>query len=39
MQPHLFVPQRPPEVRLAALGELSGAIGAALLAEPAPETA
>lgn len=37
MQPHLFVPQRPPDVRLAELGELSGAIGAALLAEPAAE--
>lgn len=35
MQPHLFVPQRPPELRLSGLGELSGAIGAALLAEPA----
>ncbi len=34
MHPHLFVPQRPPDVRLSALGELSGAIGAALLAEP-----
>lgn len=39
MQPHLFVPQRPPDLRLAGLGELSGAIGAALLAEPVPETA
>jgi glucokinase len=37
MQPHLFVPQRPPDVRLAGLGELSGAIGAALLAETAAE--
>jgi len=34
MQPHLFVPQRPPELRLSGLGELSGAIGAALLADP-----
>jgi glucokinase len=34
MQPHLFVPQRPPDLRLSGLGELSGAIGAALLAEP-----
>jgi glucokinase len=34
MHPHLFVPQRPPDVRLSGLGELSGAIGAALLAEP-----
>jgi glucokinase len=38
MQPHLFVPQRPPEVRLSGLGELSGAIGAALLAAPAAES-
>lgn len=37
MHPHLFVPSRPPDVRLSALGELSGAIGAALLAEPTPE--
>ncbi len=37
MQPHLFVPQRPPALRLAGLGELSGAIGAALLAQPGPE--
>lgn len=32
MQPHLFADQRPPAVRLAALGDLGGAIGAALLA-------
>jgi glucokinase len=31
MQPHLFVPERPPNVRLAALGDLGGAIGATLL--------
>jgi glucokinase len=31
MGPHLFVPERPPAVRLAALGDLGGAIGAALL--------
>lgn len=37
MKPHLFVPQRPPDLHLAGLGELSGAIGAALLAEPAAE--
>jgi glucokinase len=37
MHPHLFVPQRPPDVRLSGLGELSGAIGAALLAEPTAE--
>jgi glucokinase len=28
---HLFVPERPPAVRLAELGDLGGAIGAALL--------
>jgi glucokinase len=32
MQPHLFASDRPPVVRLAALGDLGGAIGAALLA-------
>ncbi|MDC0712231.1 ROK family protein [Stigmatella sp. ncwal1] len=37
MKPHLFVPQRPPDLHLAGLGELSGAIGAALLAEPVAE--
>ena len=31
MQPHLFVDDRPPVVRVAALGDLGGAIGAALL--------
>ena len=31
MQPHLFVEDRPPVVRVAALGDLGGAIGAALL--------
>jgi glucokinase len=31
MQPHLFNDDRPPDVRLAALGDLGGAIGAALL--------
>jgi glucokinase len=35
MQPHLFVRERAPEVKLAALGDLGGAIGAALLAQPA----
>jgi glucokinase len=30
MLPHLFVDQNPPAVRLAALGDLGGAIGAAL---------
>ena len=32
MMPHLFVRDRPPAIRLAALGDLGGAIGAALLA-------
>jgi glucokinase len=31
MMPHLFADERPPEVRLAELGDLGGAIGAALL--------
>jgi glucokinase len=31
MQPHLFVDDRPPAVRIAALGDLGGAVGAALL--------
>jgi glucokinase len=31
MQPHLFVDDRPPKIRLAALGDLGGARGAALL--------
>lgn len=31
MQPHLFVPSRPPVVRVSALGDLAGAVGAALL--------
>ncbi len=31
MHPHLFVDSRPPAVHLAALGDLSGALGAALL--------
>ena len=33
MLPHLFASDRPPAIRLAALGDLGGAIGAALLAE------
>ena len=32
MRPHLFADQRPPDVHVAALGDLGGAIGAALLA-------
>ena len=35
MLPHLFVDDRPPAVHVAALGDLGGAIGAALLARPA----
>ena len=31
MAPHLFLPERAPEVQVAALGDLGGAIGAALL--------
>jgi glucokinase len=41
MHPHLFVDDRPPEIRLAGLGDLGGAIGAALLLDsrvPAPAT-
>ncbi|WP_426757130.1 ROK family protein [Myxococcus sp. Y35] len=34
MRPHIFVPERQPPVHVAELGELSGAIGAALLAQP-----
>lgn len=33
MQPHLFADFRPPHVHVAALGDLGGAIGAALLLE------
>jgi glucokinase len=32
MMPHVFADERPPQVHLAALGDLGGAIGAALLA-------
>jgi glucokinase len=35
MHPHLFHDTNPPDVLLAALGDLGGAIGAALLADPA----
>ena len=31
MQEHLFVPERPPAMRVAALGDFGGAIGASLL--------
>jgi glucokinase len=34
MMPHLFADERPPAVRLAALGDLGGAMGAALLVPP-----
>lgn len=34
--PHLFVPDRPPAMLLAELGDLGSAIGACLLVEPAP---
>ena len=34
MQPHLFADYRPPDVHVAALGDLGGAIGATLLVEP-----
>jgi glucokinase len=34
MHPHLFVPDRPPHMHVATLGDLGGAIGAALLVEP-----
>jgi glucokinase len=33
MQPHLFADDRPPHVHVAALGDLGGAIGAALLVQ------
>jgi glucokinase len=32
MMPHVFADERPPDVRLAALGDLGGAIGGALRA-------
>jgi glucokinase len=39
MQPHLFVDERPPAVHVAALGDLGGAIGGALLVrDPASAT-
>jgi glucokinase len=34
MQPHLFNDERPPQLRVAALGDLGGAIGAAMLCGP-----
>jgi glucokinase len=41
MHPHLFVDENPPAIRLASLGDLGGAIGAALLLDarvPEPAT-
>lgn len=35
--PHLVMPDRPPDFRLAALGDLGGALGAALLARDGTE--
>jgi glucokinase len=35
MMPHLFIDSRPPDVLVAELGDLGGAIGAALLIPPA----
>ena len=34
MMPHLFVSDRPPDLHVAALGDLGGAVGAALLVPP-----
>ncbi|HWD76510.1 MAG TPA: ROK family protein [Solirubrobacteraceae bacterium] len=39
MHPHLFNDDRPPAVRVAGLGDLGGAIGAAMLARPAHASA
>jgi glucokinase len=39
MLPHLFDDLHPPAMHVAALGDLGGAIGAALLAQPTPELA
>ena len=39
MQPHLFIDSRPPHVHVSALGDLGGAIGAALLVEHEREQA
>jgi glucokinase len=33
MHPHLFVPDRPPHMHVATLGDLGGAVGAALLVD------
>lgn len=34
MRPHLFASERPPDLHVAALGDLGGAVGAALLIPP-----
>jgi glucokinase len=34
MQPHLFVDEHPPDIKVATLGDLGGAMGAALLVKP-----
>ncbi len=39
MQPHLFYDERPPVLKLAELGDLGGAIGAALLCDLRPGAA
>jgi glucokinase len=39
MEPHVFFTHRPPDVRLAALGDLGGAIGASLLVKGGKRTA
>jgi glucokinase len=39
MLPHVFADERPPAVHLAALGDLGGAVGAALLAREAATSA
>jgi hypothetical protein len=33
MRPHLFVDDHPPEILCTELGDLSGAVGAAVMAE------
>jgi len=39
MLPHLFVDERPPELRLSELGDLGGAIAAARLTPGSPTPA
>jgi glucokinase len=39
MHPHLFVPDRPPHMHVATLGDLGGAVGAALLVDERVPTA